>query len=57
MLIMIALLSKSEAINLLQNANSSEESITFCDIETEKHRFHYCKDPIFVEDVDIDKIM
>ena len=57
MLIMIALLSKSEAINLLQNANSSEESITFCDIETEKHRFHYCKDPIFVEDVDIDKIL
>lgn len=28
--------------------------ITFDDIETEKHKYHRYKSPIFLEDVDID---
>ena len=31
--------------------------LTFGDIETEKHKFHCYKNPIFLEDVDIDKVL
>ena len=31
--------------------------ITFGKIEIEKCKFHYCKDSIFLEDVDTDKIL
>ena len=31
--------------------------ITLGDIETEKQKFHYCKNPILVKDVDFDKVL
>ena len=34
-----------------------KEIITFGDTETEKHKFCRYKRPIFLEDVDIDKVL
>ena len=63
-------MSKDEAVNLLKNAELTEESgtlyenmkmdkeiITFGDIEIGKHEFYRYKSPIFLEDVDINNIL
>ena len=34
-----------------------KETITFCNNEVEKHRFHQYKSPILINDVDIGKIV
>ena len=34
-----------------------EDIITFGDTEFEKHKFHYYKCPMFLEDVDIDNVL
>ena len=33
------------------------KEIMFDDTETEKRKFHYRQNPIFIDDVDIDKIL
>ena len=35
----------------------NKEIITFDDIEMEKQKFHYYKNPILINDADIDKIL
>ena len=34
----------------------SKETKTFGDIEIENHKFHFYKDPIFINDVNVDNI-
>ena len=62
----ISLISKNEAINLLQDADLTEKSetlkmektvIKFGDIEIQNQEFHQHRGPISVKNVDIDKIV
>ena len=34
-----------------------KEILTFCDIEIEKNKFYRHKTPIFIKDVDIEKVL
>ena len=53
----ISLIRKIEAINLMQNPDLTEKRGTFGDIEIEKNKFCRCKNPVFLKDVDVEKVL
>ena len=72
----ISLISKNEAINLIQNVDLTEknqiiikhknllshiktgkEILTFDNIEIERNKFYRNKTPVFLKDVDIEKML
>ena len=72
----ISLISKNEAINLIQNVDLTEkkqiiikhknllshiktgkEILTFDNIEIERNKFYRNKTPVFLKDVDIEKVL